>query len=372
MPAGRLIAALRHVAAIILRTRSAQRPDCQTQRGNVKHLFGKLGSLAPLITCVTLFLFFSLITDTFLTGENLLNILRQNSALAIMAVGITFVLLTAEIDLSVENMAIFAGVLTAYLYREFSHSGSMSPVLAQGLPIVIALIACAGFGLVTGFGVARLGVPSFMMTLSMFLIAKGLSLKVTHGTPIFDIPPALAYVGTQSIPLMSTIDAQGDPVPWLEIPLITVVAAVFLGIALLVLRYTRFGRNVYAVGGNRQAAELSGVKVTRTLVACLCICSVTAGLSGIVLIGRLGSAQAGGLDNMLIACISAVVLGGTSLFGGKGGIANTVVGVLTFGILYNGLNHVTIDIYLKEAISGAILMVALVLNVVMAKIRTPG
>jgi ribose transport system permease protein len=319
-----------------------------------------------------MFLFFSLITDTFLTSENLLNVLRQNSALAIMAIGITFVLLTAEIDLSIENMAIFAGVLTAYLFQVFTEYGGMPQILVQGLPIVIALAACMGFGLLNGFGVARLGVPSFMMTLALFLITKGLSLKITRGSPIFDVPPVLALVGTKSIPLLSKTNEAGEQAPWIEIPLISIVAAVLLVVALIVLRYTRFGRHVYAVGGNRQAAELSGVKVARTLVACLCICSLTAGFSGIILIGRLGSAQAGGLDNMLIACISAVVLGGTSLFGGKGGMANTVIGVLTLGMLYNGLNHVEIDIYLKEAISGAILMAALVLNVTMARVRSTG
>lgn len=335
----------------------------------MKHRIGKIGALAPLITCVTMFLFFSIITDTFLTSENLLNILRQNSALAIMAIGITFVLLTAEIDLSIENMAIFAGVLTAYLYKSLAGNDSLPQIVVQGLPIVTALAACAAFGLLNGFGVARLGVPSFMMTLALFLITKGLSLKITRGSPIFEIPPVLAYLGTKSIPVLNATDEAGNAAPWLEIPLISVVAVVLLAFALIVLRYTRFGRNVYAVGGNRQAAELSGVKVSRTLIACLCICSLTAGLSGVILIGRLGSAQAGGLDNMLIACISAVVLGGTSLFGGKGGMANTVIGVLTLGILYNGLNHVQIDIYLKESISGAILMAALVLNVTMARVR---
>jgi ribose transport system permease protein len=196
-----------------------------------------------------------------------------------------------------------------------------------------------------------------MMTLAMFLIAKGLALRITKGTPIFDIPPVLAYTGTATLNL-------GVPVP-----LITIVAAAFLIAGFLVLRYTRFGRNVYAVGGNRVAAELSGVAVRHTLTLCMCICAMTAAFAGMVLVGRLGSAQAGGTDNMLIQCVSAVVLGGTSLFGGKGGIANTLVGLLTFGILHNGLNHVTVDIYLKESITGAILLAALVLNVTVARLR---
>ncbi|MCC6696354.1 MAG: ABC transporter permease [Candidatus Hydrogenedentes bacterium] len=336
----------------------------------MKRVLGKLGGLAPLITCLAMLLFFSLITDTFLTSENLLNILRQNSALAIMAVGVTFILLLGEIDLSIENMAIFAGVLTAFLYKMLMDMPGLSPLVQQGLPILAAIAASAAFGLVNGLGVSRLGVPSFMMTLAMFLIAKGFALKVTRGSPIFDVPPVLGYIGTKSIPLLRGPEGAEATRPLLEVPLITVAAVVCLLLALIVLRYTRFGRNVYAVGGNRNAAELSGVNVRRTLAVCFCLCSITAACSGIILIGRLGSAQAGGLDNMLIACISAVVLGGTSLFGGKGGIANTIIGVLTFGILYNGLNHVQIDIYLKETITGAILLAALVLNVTMAKVRT--
>lgn len=331
-----------------------------------------IGAFAPIFTCAALFLYFALSTDSFLTRENLLNILRQNSALAIMAVGITFVLLTAEIDLSIEYMAIFAGVFAAFLFNAFvGRQAAPDGVLAQLIPIVIALAAAAGLGLVSGFGTARLGVPSFMMTLSMWLITKGLALKITKGSPIFNIPPMISYVGTGSIKLLERTRPDGVVRPLIEIPIITVVAAVFLGVAFVVLRYTRFGRNVYAVGGNRAAAELSGVNVRRVVTLCMCICAVTAAFSGIVLTGRLGSAQAGGLDNMLIGCVSAVVLGGTSLFGGKGGIGNTVVGVLTFGILHNGLNHKEIDIYLKEAITGAILLAALVLNVSMSRIRAP-
>ncbi|GMU94124.1 MAG: ribonucleotide-diphosphate reductase subunit alpha [Candidatus Hydrogenedentota bacterium] len=331
-----------------------------------------IGAFAPIFTCAALFLYFALSTDSFLTRENLLNILRQNSALAIMAVGITFVLLTAEIDLSIEYMAIFAGVFAAFLYNAFvDRHAAPDGMPAQFVPIVIALAAAAGLGLVSGFGAARLGVPSFMMTLSMWLITKGLALKITKGSPIFNIPPMISYIGTGSIKLFERTRPDGVVRPLIEIPIITVVAAAFLGVAFVVLRYTRFGRNVYAVGGNRAAAELSGVNVRRVVTLCMCICAVTAAFAGIVLTGRLGSAQAGGLDNMLIGCVSAVVLGGTSLFGGKGGIGNTVVGVLTFGILHNGLNHKEIDIYLKEAITGAILLAALVLNVSMSRIRTP-
>lgn len=329
-----------------------------------------LDTVAPIVTFAVLFLFFSLITDSFLTRENLLNILRQNSALAVMAVGVTFVLLTGEIDLSIEAMAIVAGVVAAWLFNFLlkQYPGTPAPI-AQFAPMLAAVAGAGVFGALIGIGVSRVGVPSFMMTLAASLIATGFALWITEGSPIFTIQPSLSYIGTKSIGFLETSRPNGTTYKLIEIPWITVVATLFLFAAWIVLRYTRFGRNVYAVGGNRVAAELSGIPVKRTLTACFCICSMTAAVAGILWVGRLGSAQAGGLDQVLIQCVSGVVLGGTSLFGGRGGIGNTVVGVLTFGVLHNGLNHLDVNIYLKGSIMGAILLAALILNVSMARVR---
>lgn len=317
----------------------------------------KVGTFAPILTFLILFIFFVSISDSFRTMDNFTNILQQNSGLAIMAVGVTFVLLCAEIDLSIAFMATLAGVLSAYVFVTLQ--GTIPGFWAQFIAILAAVVASAALGYLSGFGTAYIGLPSFMMTLAMFLITKGLALRITLGEPIFEIPPLLDTLGTGSINLV-----------FFEMPNITLVATAFLLAGFVILRYTRFGRYVYMVGGNRQAAELAGINVKGVTTACLCICGLTAGISGVVLTGRMGSAQAEGLDSMLINCISAVVLGGTSLFGGKGGIPNTIVGLLTFGVLYNGLNHVDINIYLKEFISGVILLAALVLNVTMARIRT--
>jgi len=336
----------------------------------VKVPLRNLDTIAPIATCAVLFLFFSFITDSFLTRENLVNILRQNSALAVMAVGVTFVLLTGEIDLSIEAMAILAGVVAAWLFNQMlaQFPGAPGPI-AEFLPMAAAVAGAGVFGIAIGIGVSRIGVPSFMMTLALSLIATGLALWITSGSPIFNIQPSLAHVGTRSFEMIERTRPNGTTYGLIEVPWISVVAAVFLFAAWIVLRYTRFGRNVYAVGGNRAAAELSGIPVARTLTACFCICSMTAAIAGILWVGRMGSAQAGGLDQVLIQCVSGVVLGGTSLFGGKGGIGNTVIGVLTFGILHNGLNHLDVNIYLKGSIMGAILLAALVLNVSMARLR---
>jgi ribose transport system permease protein len=326
----------------------------------MRGLMERIGPYAPIITFAVLFALFAVLTDSFVSTANFYNVFAQNSGLAIMAVGITFVLLCAQIDLSIAAMATFSGVLCARLYVHFGET-AMSEVIA----IVLAVGAATGLGFVNGAITAWLRVPSFMVTLAMMMITQGLSLYVTRGSPIFDVPRSMSFVGSAAL----TINLYFLSIPEISVPWITVAAGLFLGAAFVVLRFTRFGRHVYAVGGNPQSAALSGINAKAVTAACLTVSGFTAGVAGVVLIGRLGSAQATGLESMLIACISAVVLGGTSLFGGRGGIGYTVIGLLTFGVLNNGLNHVEMDIYLKQFISGAILLGALVLNVVMARSR---
>jgi len=289
--------------------------------------------LAPIFTCLALIIFFSVYTDSFMTRDNLLNVLRQTSPLAIMAVGITFVLLCAEIDLSIAFMATLSGVITAALFKtltspsvEFARDHGLlmaaiqtlqalpdwlAPLVMQGIPILFAVLVTAALGYINGLGTARVGVPSFMMTLAMMLITQGLALRITQGQPIFEIPSVVSTLANGSIKLFESTNEAGQILALIEIPNITIVALVFLAAGFITLRYTRFGRYVYMVGGNRRAAEFAGVNVKSVTTTCLCISGFTAGCAGVILIGRMGSAQASGLDPMLINCISAVVLGGT-------------------------------------------------------------
>jgi len=338
---------------------------------NVRAVLRRLGDLAPVLTCLALIVFFASASPTFRTWDNVVNILQQNSVLAIMAVGVTFVLLCAEIDLSIAAVATFSGVLTAFLYVQVgTWFPGMPPVLRETLPMLAVIPATTALGLVNGFGTAWLGLPSFMITLAMWLITQGLALSITKGTPIFEIPVVSESLGTGTIGLIATMRPDGKETFLLRIPHIFLVAVVVLAVGFVVLRYTRFGRAVYMVGGNSEAARLAGINVKAVRAACLTICGFTAGLAGILLIGRTSSAQAEVPKDMLIDCISAVVLGGTSLFGGKGGVANTVVGLLTLGVLHNGLNHVKINMYIKESVGGIILLAALLLNVTMAKMKS--
>ena len=303
----------------------------------------KSRDMAPVWTLIALFLFFSVASSSFFSLENFSNILNQIALLAIMGTGTTFVLLTAQIDLSIATIATLGSVVAAFFT-------AMMP-LPQPLPIFVALLVTIVLGLVNGWGTAYLGIPSFMVTLAMSLIASGLSLYLTKGRIIFKIPPLAMTLGSGRI----------GPVKWLVI-----VAAVTLLIGHLVLKYTRFGRYVYMTGANPHAADLAGVNTRYVITIVMAISGLTGGIAGVVSLGRLASAQPTGLDSLLIDTIGAVVLGGTSLFGGIGGIPQTIVGLLILGVLRNGLDQISVNIYLKVFVTGVILLVALIFNIVFA------
>ena len=325
----------------------------------------RIGDLAPFVTLVALFIFFSVATDSFLNVINLRNILAQVSTLAVVSTGITFVLLCGEIDLSIASVGMMTGVVAASLFGKGLRL-SDTFYIGGGLEIgggVIAVVLAAAFavfiGLINNFGTTRIGLPSFMATLAAQQIALGLAQYFTKGEIIYSLAPVLNYMGGEYV---GTVD------PW-RLPVVIIVGAVILLIGHFVLTYTRFGRYVYMTGSNREAARLSGINTKVIVGASLMISSFCAGLAGMLNTGRLGSAQGYGLDDMLLDSISAVVLGGTSLFGGEGGIKNTVIGLLIFGILSNGLNQLQLDIYVRLWVRGVILLIALIINIYALKLR---
>lgn len=300
--------------------------------------------LAPLLTLLSMIVFFGLVTDVFLTVNNLRNVVSQIGVTAVAATGVTFVLLCAEIDLSIASIATFSGVLAAYFWVDTRFG-------IGGWGIVVALVVAVLLGLLNGFLVAYVGIPSFMMTLAMLTIALGLSVWVTQGKPIFQVPDVLRDLGSV-----------GNQV--LGVPVIGWFALGVLLVGELVLGYTRFGRYVYMTGANREAAEMSGIDTRRVVMLCLTISALTAGMAGMLFVGRLSSANPSAGGDLLISTIAAVVLGGTSLFGGEGGIKNTILGLLIFGVLSNGLNLLpNLDFNFKQALQGIILVAALLLNV---------
>ncbi|MCC7023421.1 MAG: ABC transporter permease [Thermomicrobiales bacterium] len=306
--------------------------------------------LAPLLTLICMVIFFSIATDVFLTVQNLQNIVTQIAPIAVAATGVTFVLLCAEIDLGIASVATFTGVLAAWFWV-----GDMVSLGNWGIPVSILIAAL--IGVLNGYLVAYVGIPSFMMTLAMLTIARGLSVFVSGGKPIFEVPPLLRQLGSVSSQVFG-------------IPVIGIFAVLVLILGEFILTYTKFGRYVYMTGANREAAEMSGVNTRQVVMMSLVISSVTAGLTGLLFIGRLSSANPSAGEDILISTIAAVVLGGTSLFGGEGGMRNTVLGLLIFGVLSNGLNLLpNIPITFKQALQGIVLLAALLLNVFALRIE---
>jgi ribose transport system permease protein len=310
--------------------------------------------LAPLVTFIALFVFFSVMTDTFLSVANLRNVVTQIGAIAVAATGITFVLLCAEIDLSIASVATYAGMVTAFLATGGAVSlvfGSFTVDASLWVLVLIAVAVAALLGLVNGAMVSYVGIPSFMMTLAMLSIAFGLSRYTNAGQAIYEVPASLKnVVAVKNL--------------FLGVPVIGWIALGSLAIGEIILSYTRFGRYVYMTGGNREAAEMSGVNTRRVVMLCLMISGLTAGIAGVLAYARLGSANPNANQDLLINTIAAVVLGGTSLFGGQGGMKNTLLGLLIYGILSNGLNLLpNLDHNLKDFLQGVILVGALLLNV---------
>jgi ribose transport system permease protein len=324
--------------------------------GLLDRLRGQLRNLAPFATLVALVVFFTVASASFATLGNLQNILTQISVTGIIAVGLTFVILCAEIDLSVASIANATGIAVAYFTVQDASVSIANVPLPGWAAILIALASCIALGGVNAFGLTRIGIPSFIMTLAMLQIAAGICALLVRGQIAYAVPPLIATLGSRSL----------GPVPW-----IVIVCALFLLVGHVVLTYTRFGRYVYMymTGGNREAAEFSGVDVRAVLSAVMIISAFCSGVAGMLGVAYFGSAQQNEFDTYLLDSISAVVVGGTSLFGGQGGIGNTIIGLVVLGVLNNGLDHINIDSFLKILIRGLILLIALIINVYAQRMR---
>ncbi len=318
-------------------------------------LRNQLRNIAPFATLLVLVVLFSFASPSFPTLDNLYNILQQISVTGIIAVGLTFVILCSEIDLSVASVANATGIVVAYFTAQDASVNIANLPLPGVVAILLAIAASLALGAANAFGVTVIGIPSFIMTLAMLQIGAGICAMLVRGQIAYNVPDFIATLGNSAI----------GPVPW-----IVIVAAVILLLGHLVLTYTRFGRYIYMVGGNREAAEYSGINVRLILASVMVISALCAGIAGMLGVAHFGSAQQDEFDNYLLDSISAVVVGGTSLFGGQGGIGNTIVGLFVLGVLNNGLDHVRIDSFLKILIRGLILLLALVVNVYAQRLRS--
>ena len=288
----------------------------------------------------------------FLAPGNVINILRQIAVNAILATGQTFVIITAGIDLSVGSLIALTGVLMA---------GTLGATHVIWLAFLVAAVVGIGVGGAAGAinaaPVVRFGLPPFITTLAMMLIARGLAFMYTDGKPIEIDNDTFNSLGTGLLlpGLTRIFHIPGIPVP-VVIMLAVVVAASF------VLGQTRFGRYVYAIGGNEEAARLSGISVAGVKLGVYVISGALAGLASLLLAARLSSGIPQSGQGYELQSIAAVVVGGTSLMGGRGTIGGTFVGALLIGVLYNVMNLLNVQSYAQEVVLGAVILVAVLLD----------
>lgn len=306
------------------------------ERLSLGRLFSLGGATGPLVGLVLLCIFLSFATDSFLSVRNLLNILDQITVLGIMAVGMTLVILIGGIDLAVGSVLALAMMVMGYLSNDMG--------LPLQLAIVVALIVAAATGAISGLLVTSFGVPAFIATLAMMSVARGLANMITDGQQIVGFPGWFN--------LMAIIRYGG--VLTLTVALMLVVFA--LGWAFL--RFTSAGRSLYAIGGNPEVARLAGINVRLATIGVYVVSGLLAGLAGIVLAARLDSVQPSSGFTYELDTIAAVVIGGTSLSGGTGGIPGTIIGVLIIGVLRNGLNLLGVSPFTQQVVIGVVIALA--------------
>ncbi|MFC0395259.1 ABC transporter permease [Paenibacillus mendelii] len=305
-------------------------------KGNSSEMMRKYGLIAILLVAVIIL---SIVSDTFLTVTNLMNVLRQVSINGILAVGMTFIILTAGIDLSIGSLMAVAAVIATSIV---SHDPS-----AVGWALLAGMAASGLLGGVSGTMSAKLNVAPFVATLAMMTIARGIALIYTNGRPIVVSSDPFKFLGQGYVGPI--------PVPVIIFIVVTVIMAV-------VLYKTKFGRYVYAIGGNENAAKISGIRVGGIKIWVYVINGFLAGLAGILLSSRISSGQPNSGMGYELDAIAAVVIGGTSLFGGRGSLLGTIVGVLIIGVINNGLNLLDVSSYWQQIIKGLIIAGAVILD----------
>ena len=311
-------------------------------KGILSHYGRQFGTLLGLLLlCAVL----GLLTPYFLTFSNLLNVLQQTSINAIVAVGMTFVIITAGIDLSVGSIVAFAGVV-------------LGTALQAGLPIPLAIVAglAAGVacGLVNGVLITRGRLPPFISTLGMMSVARGAALVFTNGRPVSGFASEFRALATGEL---------------FFIPLPVLIMVGVYGIGHFLLTRTKVGRYAYAVGGNEEATKLSGVDVHFHKMVVYALSGLTSGIAAVVLTARLNSAQPIAGIMYELDAIAATVIGGTSLMGGEGTLLGTLIGALIMGVLRNGLNLLGVSSYLQQIIIGSVIITAVLVDATLKRQR---
>ena len=304
---------------------------------SAKKLFSKYGIY---VAFVALFVVLAVASPTFLTSQNLINVLRQVSVNGILAVGMTFVVLTGGIDLSVGSMlALSAVVATSFATTECGFPLPMA--------IFMGVLVGAGCGAFNGLFVAKFKVAPFIVTLAMTTIARGLALIITDGRPVINLTQEYTAIGNGS----------AGPVPY---PVIILIAVLVVGIFLL--HFTKYGRHVYAVGGNENSAIVSGINAAGVKFSTYFMSGICSAIAAIILSSRVMTGQPAAGEGYELDAIAAAVIGGTSLSGGVGTMAGTIIGMFILGFLSNGLDLLNVSSYWQQVVKGAIIIAAVLMD----------
>ena len=293
--------------------------------------FKKYGIILAL---AALFILSAIIEPRFIRGSNLLNVLRQVAVNGIIAIGMTFVIISGCIDLSVGSIAVMNGMIVLLLPEKLG----LSPILA----VIIILLIGVVVGAISGYSIYK-GMPPFIMTLAMQTSLKGVAFIVNNGSPASSVSEAYNWIG------------QGDI---FGIPAQVILYLLLTALAFFILRKTTFGRSVYAVGGNTEAARLSGINIRRMRILIYIISAVMASIAAVVLTARLGACDPTLGTEYQSDAIASTVIGGTAMSGGSGSVLKTMVGVLIIGILSNILNLVGVSTYMQQILKGVIIFAA--------------
>ncbi|MCU7550596.1 ribose ABC transporter permease [Chitinophagaceae bacterium LB-8] len=318
-------------------------------QNSIKKYTRSLARFQSLIALFILCFVLSILSDKFLTIDNAWNVMRQISVNICIATGMTLVVLTAGIDLSVGSVLALSGAITAGLLRnglEFPSANLYVGFTILGA-VLAGLLIGALLGVFNGWTITRFKVPPFVATLAVLTIARGLTMLWTKGFPISGLGESFSFIGTGWF--------LGIPVPvW--------ISGIIVLMAVLLTRKTRFGRYIYAIGGNENASRLSGINIDKIKIAVYTIAGGLAAIGGIIVTSRLDSAQPNAGITYELDAIAAVVIGGTSLSGGKGSIMGTVLGAIIIGVLNNGLVLLNVSPFWQQVVKGFVILLAVIID----------
>lgn len=301
----------------------------------------------------------SLMTKAFYQPNNLVNVVRQISVVGLIAIGVTMVIITTGIDLSSGSVLALAAVIAASLGQQPDWHDAKYPGISLPLivPILAALLIGLSAGAINGSLISRFKIPPFIATLGMMTVARGAALLYSN-RPVSGLTDTYNFIGQGEI--FKVFPVEGRPPLGLPIPVIILVVVAIA--AHILLTRTRFGRYIYAVGGNEQAALISGLNIGRIKIGVYALAGLLSGLAGLVLSSRIGSGQPGLGLNYELDAIASAVIGGTSLSGGIGTIWGTIIGALIIGVLNNGLDLLNVSAYWQTIVKGSIIVMAVIVD----------